>query len=278
MPNHVTSYIQVEADSIEVLSEFVEKYSTKHPAKAGRSSDGNLRYRKEDGSRWGNVGFLNESTGEFKVRNLDKDVERAWDIVQGVPEGYEIDIDEEWFQFPDFNKIIPMPEHSDTFFAEGGLGSAERQKFGQNNWYDWSIENWRTKWNSYSHKLIQSTRWLDMKYTVTYKFETAWSAVPQLIEMMAKDNPEVSIVYTYADEDMGYNTGEFKYENGEQVYMRQPEGGSNEALDLYLQTHPDRKDDFLLKNGELVHKEDLGYEYSFDNDTYIKPKIEEIEE
>ena len=35
----------------------------------------------------------------------------------------------------DFNKVIPMPAH----IFRGNLGMAEREKYGKENWYDWSI-------------------------------------------------------------------------------------------------------------------------------------------
>ena len=35
----------------------------------------------------------------------------------------------------DFNKVIPMPD----YIFQGNLGMAEREKYGKENWYDWSI-------------------------------------------------------------------------------------------------------------------------------------------
>ena len=42
----------------------------------------------------------------------------------------------------DFEKIIPMPKN----IYRGSLGPDERQKYGNNNWYDWSVAHWGTKW------------------------------------------------------------------------------------------------------------------------------------
>jgi hypothetical protein len=70
----------------------------------------------------------------------------------------------------DFNKILPMPKHSDTFFAEGSLGEEEREKFGHNNWYDWSVLNWGTKWNAVDASLNEEDEKLE------YYFQTAWDA------------------------------------------------------------------------------------------------------
>lgn len=259
MPNHVTSHLRIEAHTIDEIKDFVKKYRTKHPAKVGRSYSGDIRYKKDDGSRWGQVGFLNEETGEFSWRERVND-EWVDKIQQGIPEGYEVDIDEEWSQFPDFNKIIPMPEHGDDFYAEGGLGDKEKKKYGSNNWYDWSIENWGTKWNSYSHDIVQEISWApdSQRYVMVCKFETAWSAVVPLIKKMAENNPKVDITYVYADEDMGYNTGIVKFKDGSVVQEEYPEGGSKEAMKLYFETHPDRLDDFVFNDdGTYEHKEDL---------------------
>ena len=49
----------------------------------------------------------------------------------------------------DFDKIIPMPKD----IYRGELGEKEKKKYGKKNWYDWSIDNWGTKWNAIIKKL-----------------------------------------------------------------------------------------------------------------------------
>lgn len=48
----------------------------------------------------------------------------------------------------DFQKIIPMPGH----IFGGPVGTREREIYGKNNWYDWSIENWGTKRNAIANE------------------------------------------------------------------------------------------------------------------------------
>jgi hypothetical protein len=62
---------------------------------------------------------------------------------------------------PDLTKPNP-------FLAEGGL-SLDNNGFGKNNWYDWSIKNWGTKWE------IQGGGYLLLSNSVIFNFESAWS-------------------------------------------------------------------------------------------------------
>ena len=59
----------------------------------------------------------------------------------------------------DFNKVIPTPEN----IYQGPVGEKERQLYGKNNWYDWNISHWGTKWNSYSNFYDESSKTLSFK-------------------------------------------------------------------------------------------------------------------
>lgn len=45
----------------------------------------------------------------------------------------------------DLGRIIPEPEG----LFMGDLGVEEMKKYKDNNWYDWRIKHWNTKWNAY---------------------------------------------------------------------------------------------------------------------------------
>lgn len=117
----------------------------------------------------------------------------------------------------DFEKIIPMPEN----IFRGNLGQKERELYGSDNWYDWSISHWGTKWNSYSN----------YSEGHTISFQTAWSAPHPVLERLAEMFPDVGITHKWADEDIGMNCGEHEYADGVRVSEYYPEGDV-ESLDF----------------------------------------------
>ena len=101
----------------------------------------------------------------------------------------------------DFNTLIPMPDNIYT----GNLGQAEREKYGANNWYDWSCENWGTKWNA-CHSCLTSC----------LEFDTAWSLAEPVLQALAVlcHNTNVEFEGYFCDEDWSYNKGGFYSKDG----------------------------------------------------------------
>lgn len=136
----------------------------------------------------------------------------------------------------DFNKILPMPEElsqvvsgfckingeearvwrevsqEDGTKVNRGVSPEELQewirKYGANNWYDWSINNWGTKWNAYAQE-----DWS----TDSFKFDTAWATPALIFEALSTMFPEASFYVEFADEDMGNNCGTLTYSGGELI-------------------------------------------------------------
>lgn len=76
------------------------------------------------------------------------------------------------------NALVKRPKHQpdinkpNPFFAKGGLGVDEQKLFGRNNWYDWSVDNWGTKWEvSSSDGSVE----LEENGTLSIRFMSAWS-------------------------------------------------------------------------------------------------------
>jgi|TARA_R110000787_G_scaffold150692_5_gene264617 hypothetical protein len=102
----------------------------------------------------------------------------------------------------DFQKVLPMPEDCFT----DNLGDKERKMCedqGIPNWYDWSIENWGTKWNANNvegdvevDKYGKKAQFLHL----TYRFETAWDTPREVIRALFKQWPELEFDGGYIHE------------------------------------------------------------------------------
>ena len=85
-----------------------------------------------------------------------------------------------------------LNEALDTFIR----GYFNVQRYGWKDWYDWSIDNWGTKWNA-CHEYIDDDNQV-------IEFETAWSMPEGIIKEICKYTP---VRVEYADENLGANCG-----------------------------------------------------------------------
>lgn len=124
-------------------------------------------------------------------------------------------------EYMDFNKIIPMPD----YIYQGNLGSKEEELYGAENcWYDWSINNWETKWNAYRSNITDDDR---------IEFYTAWLGVPRLMGLLSQKFPNAEFDYKYADENVGYNAGRCRFKAGSVLENTCAIPRSTEAYYLY---------------------------------------------
>ena len=187
----------------------------------------------------------------------------------------------------DFNQIAPIPkdlvgttsptriitqkeyDEQEERIAKGNLTEGEekfgvsrgitqemanefKEKYGHADWYGWQNDNWGTKWNA------SESTWVDDDFVT---FNTAWATPFELLVKLSKKYPEATFVIQYADEDFGYNVGEFTLKNGEEIDTYIPEGGSSEALKLSI----------TIQYGDVI-------DYHFDDEfgEYIDEEEEEL--
>ena len=88
----------------------------------------------------------------------------------------------------DFSKIIPEPDYDKvtvySTFSPDDLVDKEQA------WWDWRVQNWGTKWNSYEDQLNDE---IDPHSLLTYTFATAWSPPEQVISALREKFPDVDI-------------------------------------------------------------------------------------
>ena len=76
------------------------------------------------------------------------------------------------------------------------------EKYGYDNWYDWAVKNWGTKWNAYD---VSASKNGDIC------FYTAWSVAYPVFKELSKKFPKLTFELSYADEGGSWcGTAEFK--------------------------------------------------------------------
>lgn len=99
---------------------------------------------------------------------------------------------------------------------------AERLQFNGDNWYDWNVRNWGTKWDvavsdneQYPDtELIEEEDWSDR---VAYSFNTAWSPPLPAIETLSTQYPDLEFTLSY-EEETGWG-GEVLFINGQDTVL-----------------------------------------------------------
>ena len=108
----------------------------------------------------------------------------------------------------DFNNIIPIPKEL-TETVKGSENSKPqwqkdrsedlKGRYGFDNWYDWSINNWGTKWNSCDTEVELNENVLN------YTFQTAWDCPREIAQALIhmKDTilKDISIDWNCEHED-----------------------------------------------------------------------------
>jgi hypothetical protein len=152
----------------------------------------------------------------------------------------------------DFNKLIPMPKELNIegdgcpILDEQAYNNLE--KYGHTDWYNWSVENWGTKWNSYGYDSVPKYQ----EGELSICFLTAWSRVDPILIALSERFPDVGIGYMWADDDIGSNVGFLQYDNGECVGSYFPEQGSEEAIEMACKVKGIDSEEFFCEDESEV--------------------------
>ena len=90
--------------------------------------------------------------------------------------------------------LYPLPEG----VYQGDLGPEESQRYGKNNWYDWCITHWGTKWDA------DATLTNEIPDFLVYEFESAWSPPVAWLTKVARDFPRLRFTLIYDEPGMGF--------------------------------------------------------------------------
>lgn len=133
-----------------------------------------------------------------------------------------------------FSKEVPMPESENE------------------NWYQWSVENWGTKWEPISVDVDENYENVPSP-SLSYSFDTAWSPPLNWLSKVSSNYPQIKFFIKYSEPGMDIY-GESRYANGELTYEL------SSPLSLYNWSKIDvaKLDELILKKLDTLKKEDEG--------------------
>lgn len=109
---------------------------------------------------------------------------------------------------------------SDEVYQNQSDHSKDPLDFGGNNWYDWNVRNWGTKWDvavGDEDKYPETSLVDESTKSLGYSFNTAWSPPVEAITKLSKQYPDVGFTLSY-EEETGWG-GEVIFEDGEGTEM-----------------------------------------------------------
>ena len=128
-----------------------------------------------------------------------------------------------------FSKFMPTPkELEDTTSpvrdtVPQGDRNELKEKYGADNWYDWHIQNWGTKWDASDSEFYKDgDDWI-------ISFQTPWGPPMEFIKAFSKKFKDLTFELQYADEFEGqYPLGESVFIDGVEIDDG-PEEGTPQA-------------------------------------------------
>ncbi|MFZ2992646.1 MAG: hypothetical protein WA061_02915 [Microgenomates group bacterium] len=100
----------------------------------------------------------------------------------------------------------------------GRIAISNIEKYGFQDWYEWSVKNWGTKWPATSQEMMGDS---------SISFSTAWSPATPVLQKLSELFPDVEIRLEYFEQGMGFS-GLMEWSGGElvqDVYDDHYEGG-----------------------------------------------------
>ena len=143
-----------------------------------------------------------------------------WNPTTGKMELQDVTYSNPVFAF--WNIIKPTNLEAYNKQSDHKLPLEEQLLFKGDNWYDWNVTNWGTKWDVAvsdneqwpETELVEEEDWSDR---TVYVFNTAWSPPLPAIETLSLQYPNCLFTISY-EEETGWG-GEIEYRNGEDTVL-----------------------------------------------------------
>ena len=117
--------------------------------------------------------------------------------------------------FAFWNIIKPTNLEAYNKQADHTLPIADQLLFSGDNWYDFNVRNWGTKWDvavSWDEEYPETELMEESETSLAYRFNTAWSPPEPAIAKLSEQYPNCSFTLSF-EEETGWG-GEYLFENG----------------------------------------------------------------
>jgi len=171
--------------------------------------------------------FINDANGNDCLLNLDSLLPMPSElrmVSSPVKIMTQAEIDQQWADWKVANEagkpfgLGITKETSDSYKA----------KYGVDNWYDWAIANYGSKWGVYDEGEWNITEDGDIT-SAGINYQTAWSPVTKAWETISKNYPSLEFFHEFADEGGGF-VGNQLIQNGDIVEDNDYEWDSDEGI------------------------------------------------
>lgn len=122
--------------------------------------------------------------------------------------------------FAFWNIIAPTNLEAYNKQADFSLPMEEQLQFKGENWYDWNVTNWGTKWDvavSHNDEYPETELVEEWSDRLIYRFNTAWSPPLPAIATLSQQYPNLEFNLSY-EEETGWG-GEIEYLAGEDTVL-----------------------------------------------------------
>jgi len=132
---------------------------------------------------------------------------------------------------------IIKPTDMDTYYLQKDPNEDKTVLFSGNNWYDWNVRNWGTKWDvavADNDKYPETELTDENANNLIYHFNTAWSYPEPAVMKLAEQYPDLTFNLDY-EEETGWG-GEIEYRLGDRHVKQDYDSkcrdcGANDTLD-----------------------------------------------
>lgn len=134
------------------------------------------------------------------------------------------------------------------------------EKYGYENWYDWCVAKWGTKWGAVN---LQIENNIESHGNISMQFESAWAPAIGLLEEVSRQFPTLAIGM-YCREEANFFAGYGVFKGGETIIEdgvdlsdapEPPEGDIEAEWDVWAEKHSEWNSQIDDKLASIVDKE-----------------------